>query len=132
MSGRRAAVVLAAAVALGGCRAGPSERTIELTVHHSRFSVGDLQARPGEKVRFVIHNTDPIPHELIVGEQSVQDIHEVGTESHHGERPGEVSVAPGATAVTTYRFGPAGSPVLFGCHLPGHWAYGMHGPIGVA
>jgi len=44
----------------------------------------------------------------------VQDVHEAGTETHHGDRPGEVSVAPGATAVATYRFGRAGSPVLFG------------------
>ena len=128
---RPAVAVVAAALALTGCSAGASVRTVELTVHHSRFSVSELQARPGETIRIVIHNTDPIPHELIVGDQTVQDVHEVGTESHHGERPGEVSVAPGATAMTTYRFGPAGSRVLFGCHLPGHWAYGMHGTIRV-
>jgi uncharacterized cupredoxin-like copper-binding protein len=125
-------VVVAAMLSLSGCAGGgPSERTIELTVHHSQFSLTELHVRPGETVRFVVRNTDPIPHELIVGNQSVQDIHEVGTESHHGERAGEVSVAPGATAVTTYRFAGAGTPVLFGCHLPGHWAYGMHGTIRV-
>ncbi len=117
-------------LALTGCAGGgPSERTVELTVYHSQFSLAELSVRPGERVRFVIRNTDPIPHELIVGDQSVQDLHEVGTESHHGERAGEVSVAPGATAVTTYRFGRAGSPMQFGCHLPGHWAYGMQGTI---
>jgi uncharacterized cupredoxin-like copper-binding protein len=125
------AVAAAAALALGGCWPGPPERTVELTVHHSQFSVGELKARPGETIRFVVRNTDPIPHELIVGEQAVQDRHETGTESHHGERPGEVSVPAGSTAVTTYRFGPTGAPVLFGCHLPGHWAYGMHGTIQV-
>jgi uncharacterized cupredoxin-like copper-binding protein len=84
-------------------------------------------------VRFVVHNTDPIAHELIVGDQSVQDAHEVGTDASHGGRPGEISVPPGTTATTTYRFGPSGGPaVLFGCHLPGHWAYGMHGTITVA
>jgi len=124
-------LVLAAGLALGGCAGGPSERTVEITVHHSRFSVDELRVRPGETVRFVLRNTDPIPHELIAGDQSVQDIHETGTESHHADRPGEVSVAPGATAVTTYRFGRAGSQVLFGCHLPGHWAYGMQGTFRV-
>ena len=127
-----AAVLLAAGVALTGCAgAQGSERTVELTVHHSRFSLDELHVRPGETVRFVLRNTDPIPHELIVGDRTVQDIHEAGTESHHGDRPGEVSVAPGATAVTTYRFGPAGGRLLFGCHLPGHWAYGMQGTITV-
>lgn len=125
------AVVLAAALALPGGAGGPAERTVELTVHHSRFSVGDVRVRPGETVRFVVHNTDPIPHELIVGDRSVQDVHEVGTEAHHGERPGEVSVAPGSTAVATYRFGPVATTLLFGCHLPGHWAYGMQGTIRV-
>ena len=128
---RVAAALLAAGVALSGCAGGHgTERTVELTVHHSRFSLEELHVRPGETIRFVLRNTDPIPHELIVGDQSVQDIHELGTESHHGERPGEVSVAPGSTAVTTYRFGPAGR-LLFGCHLPGHWDYGMKGAITV-
>ena len=129
---RVAAVLLAAGVALTGCAGGHgTERTIELTVHHSRFSLDELHVRPGETIRFVLRNTDPIPHELIVGDQSVQDVHEAGTEAHHGDRPGEVSVAPGATAVTTYRFGAAGR-LLFGCHLPGHWAYGMKGVVTVA
>ena len=128
-----AGVAAVALLSLSGCAGGgPSERTIELTVHHSQFSLAELHVRPGETVRFVVRNTDPIPHELIVGDQSVQDVHELGTESHHAERPGEVSVAPGATAVTTYRFAGAGSAILFGCHLPGHWAYGMKGTIRVA
>jgi uncharacterized cupredoxin-like copper-binding protein len=128
-----AAAVVAAGLALAGCAGGHgAERTVELTVRHSKFSVGELRVRPGETVRFVLRNIDPIPHELIVGDQSVQDVHELGTEAHHADRPGEVSVAPGATAVTTYRFGNAGGRILFGCHLPGHWAYGMKGTITVA
>lgn len=123
------AAVLAAGVALSGC-AGEAERTVELTVQHSRFSADYLQVRPGETIRFVLRNTDPIPHELIVGDESVQAVHETGTDALHGDRPGAVSVAPGATAVTTFRFGPAGR-LLFGCHLPGHWAYGMKGTIRV-
>ena len=119
-----------ALVVLAGCSAGGGERTVTLDVHHSRFSLEELHVRPGETVRFVLRNTDPIPHELIVGDQHVQDVHEAGSEAHHGERPGEVSVAPGATAVTTYRFDRPGR-LLFGCHLPGHWAYGMRGTIDV-
>ena len=122
-----AAVLLA--VGLAGCSGEGRERTVTLTVHHSRFDVAELDVRPGETVRFVLRNTDPIPHELIIGDQAVQDVHEAGTEAHHAERPGEVSVAPGKTAVTTYRFGPAGTRLLFGCHLPGHWVYGMKGTI---
>jgi uncharacterized cupredoxin-like copper-binding protein len=81
-------------------------------------------------VRFVIRNTDPIDHEFILGDQEVQDRHETGTEPHHGTIPGEVSVAAGDSATTTYRFGEPGM-LLFGCHLPGHWDYGMRGLVAV-
>ncbi|HEV2759685.1 MAG TPA: plastocyanin/azurin family copper-binding protein [Acidimicrobiales bacterium] len=124
-----AGLLVISALILSGCSAGPSTRTVELTVHHSKFSLTELRVRPGETVRFVLRNTDPIPHELIVGDQSVQDAHEAGTEAHHADRPGEVSVAPRATAVTRYRFRSEEGRLLFGCHLPGHWAYGMKGTI---
>ena len=128
-----AAALAVAVLALAACSGsgGGGERTVTIDVRHSRFSAAELRVRPGETVRFVLRNTDPIPHELIIGDQAVQDLHEDGTEAHHGDRPGEVSVAPGATAVTTYTFGRAGGTLLFGCHLPGHWAYGMRGEIRV-
>ena len=102
-----------------------------LDVRYSRFSVDELHVRPGATVRFVLRNTDPIAHELIIGDQSVQDVHEAGTEAHHRDRAGEVSVAPGGMAVTTYRFDGRPGRLLFGCHLPGHWDYGMKGTISV-
>ena len=126
----RAALTAAGLILLAGCSAGGGARTVTIDVHHSRFSIDELDVRPGETIRFVVRNSDPIPHELIVGDQSVQDVHEAGTEAHHGDRAGEVSVAPGATATTTYRFDRPGR-LLFGCHLPGHWAYGMRGTITV-
>ena len=103
---------------------------IPMTIRHSRFVPSDIQVPAGTKVRFVVTNTDPIHHELIVGDQSVQDKHENGTETHHGLVPGEVSVAAGEIAVTTYVFDTPGE-LLMGCHLPGHWDYGMRGQITV-
>ena len=44
--------------------------------------------------------------------------------------PGEISVPAGAVVTTTYHLGPPGQ-LLYGCHLPGHWAYGMRGVIRV-
>ena len=128
-------VVAALLTACSGAAAGPRPddggvRTVVIDVRYSKFSVGDLRVRPGDTVRFVIRNHDPIPHELILGDMVVQDHHENGTEAHHGDRPGEVSVAAGATAETRYTFITAGT-LFFGCHLPGHWAYGMQGMITV-
>jgi uncharacterized cupredoxin-like copper-binding protein len=100
---------------------------VDITIHHSRFIPSALRVRPGATVRFVVRNTDPIEHELIVGDAATQQLHEVGTDALH-QGPGAVSVRPERTAETTYTF-PSSGELLFGCHLPGHWAYGMRGTI---
>jgi uncharacterized cupredoxin-like copper-binding protein len=102
---------------------------VTLEIRHSRFEPGSFSVPGGTTVRIVVHNADPIDHELIVGDQAVQDRHEHGLDDHHdGSVPGEVSVPAGAVVTTTYRVD-RGARLLYGCHLPGHWAYGMHGRI---
>ncbi|MDP9069446.1 MAG: plastocyanin/azurin family copper-binding protein [Actinomycetota bacterium] len=110
--------------------ASGSERTVVLNIEHSSFGRDHLTFHKGEMVRFVLRNGDPIDHELIIGDAAVQQLHESGTETHHDARPGEVSVAAGATAETTYTFSEPGT-LLFGCHLPRHYRYGMRGTIRV-
>jgi uncharacterized cupredoxin-like copper-binding protein len=104
-------------------------RTVHLTIHFSRFEPGAVPAAPGETIRFVIENTDPIDHEFILGDGRIHRIHEKGTEASHAPRPGEVSVPAHATAETTYTFPSASGGLLFACHLPGHLAYGMSGVV---
>ena len=111
--------------------ASPGTRTVHVRIHFSRFDPSDIQIEPGQTVRFVVENTDPIDHEFIVGDEQVQQAHEAGTEAHHPPRPGEISIAPGETVVTTVTF-PAEGSLVFGCHLPGHYAYGMRGSITIA
>ena len=139
MGARRLVCVLGLATALAGCAgaagggsppASAGERTITLDVRFSRFSPAEAEVPVGTTVRFVVRNADPIAHELIVGGPEVHERHERGTEAHHGDVPGEVSVPAGATAATTYTFDRPGRVVL-GCHLPGHWAYGMRGVVTV-
>ena len=110
--------------------ASASVRTVVLDIEHSRFRPARVTVERGETVRFVVRNHDPIDHELIVGDQAVQDLHEVGTEAHHGAEPGEVSVRAREEAETTYTFS-SRDDILFGCHLPSHWGYGMRGEITV-
>lgn len=138
----RVAVALAvgAAVAAAGLAAdaarteatvlGPGLVTVDVGIHHSRFELGDLRVRAGTVVRFVVRNDDPIDHELVVGEDAVHRRHAAGTEQRHPPVPGEVSVAPGQTALTFYEFDEPGT-VAYACHLPGHAAYGMAGEIEV-
>jgi uncharacterized cupredoxin-like copper-binding protein len=125
-----AVLAVAMMAAAGGC-GEPGTRTVEITVRHSRFDPAVIEARPGETIRFVIRNVDPIDHEFILGDREVQRRHEDGTEPHHGAVPGEVSVPAGTIRSTTYTFGST-TAVPFGCHLPGHWDYGMRGSVRVA
>lgn len=120
------AVVLAAIAGLSA--AAEEVRTIEIDIEHSRFMPERIQVEAGEKVRFVIHNGDPIDHEFILGDAAVQRLHEEGTEAHHGTKPGEVSVAAFETAETSYSFEGPGT-LIFACHLPTHYDYGMKGLI---
>ena len=141
MNRRRAAgvvttVALAAAMASGATamvagagEAGPREVVID--IRFSTFSEQLIDAAPGETVRFVLVNRDPIAHEFIVGDTRMQLVHERGTEAHHPPRPGEISIPAGATRTTTITFerDPTATFTVFGCHLRGHYAYGMAGAI---
>jgi uncharacterized cupredoxin-like copper-binding protein len=126
--GLAGALLVGALVGWGG--AGHVGRTVNVTIHFSHFDVSSIPVSPGETVRFVIHNEDPIDHEFIVGDRYVQRIHENGTEPSHGAKPGEVTVPAGGTVETTYTFPTTPEHIEFACHLPGHYAFGMHGLFG--
>lgn len=131
-----AALTAVAAFGWPGPASGSSgPATVNLVIHYSHFSLAALTVHRGQTVRFVVHNTDPIDHELIVGDRQVQDTHEHGADiDHDGSVPGQISVPAETTVSTTVVFTPAfiGSGGLqFACHLPGHFAYGMHGTIEV-
>jgi len=125
-----AVLLSAAALAATADASPPATRTLNIQIHFSRFDLASLQVAPGETVRFVVTNEDPIDHEFLVGDAAMQRIHELGTEPAHGARPGEISVPAGGTVETTFTFPDQLDPGWeFACHLPGHYAYGMHGPI---
>jgi uncharacterized cupredoxin-like copper-binding protein len=113
-----------------GAVLGPGTVTVTLDIEHSRFLPDRLSVRPGTEVRFVVDNGDPINHELILGDERVHRIHELGNHAAHPPVPGEVSVGAGATGETTFSFGSPGD-VEFACHLPGHYAFGMRGVVRV-
>ena len=105
-------------------------RVVHVRIHYSAFEPVAFAFAPGDAVTFVVENTDPIDHEFIIGDEGVQLAHERGTEAYHPPRPGEMTVPAGTTATTTYTFARPG-PLIFGCHLPGHYRYGMRGSITV-
>jgi uncharacterized cupredoxin-like copper-binding protein len=121
---------LAAGAACSERAASQEIRTVHITIHFSSFELSAVAVRPGETVRFVVENIDPIDHEFLIGDEHVQQIHEEGTEAYHPPRPGEMTVPAATTRTTTYTF-PASGDLIFGCHLPGHYAYGMRGAISI-
>ena len=129
MRGARAVALALLAASCAPAAASPGQRTVEIRIHFSTFSPSAIDVRPGETIWFVVANTDPIDHEFIIGDEAVQDAHERGTEAHHSPRPGEMTVPAGETVTTIYTFGD--EDLIFGCHLPGHYAYGMRGLIAV-
>ena len=125
-----------AGVATSGARGtetgalGPGVVRVELGIHHSRFDLGELRVREGTLLEIVVRNDDPIDHELVLGDAAVHARHRDGTERRHPPVPGEVSIAPGDTAMTFLELDQPGT-VVYACHLPGHVAYGMVGEIEV-
>ena len=127
-----AVAVLAGACAPAAASGAPRPATVVVTAHWSHWDVGHLRFRAGQRVTFVVRNTDPIDHEFIVGDRATQNRHEAGTDAHHdGSVPGEVSVPAESQVTTTVTFDRRGS-FEFACHIPGHYAYGMHGEIAVS
>ncbi len=127
-----AVLLLALPAGLAASAASGGVRTVDITIHFSRFSTDQITVAPGETVRFVVHNTDPIDHEFILGDAHVQLIHENGTELRHPPKPGEMTVPAGTTQETTYTFPTSTGQLIFACHVPGHYAYGMHGLVTIA
>ena len=125
-------LLVGVSAASGGAADRPTEGAVDMTIHYSRFDAETIVVEPGQRVRFVIRNTDPIDHEFILGDAEVQRVHEDGIEAHHALRPGEVSVPAGETVVTTYTFPETAGELIFGCHLPGHYDFGMRGNVTIA
>jgi uncharacterized cupredoxin-like copper-binding protein len=107
---------------------GPGAVTVRIVVDDSRFTPARIHVVAHTEVRFEIVNRDIINHEFIVGGDDVHARHEAGHEPWHAPVPGEVSVAPHETGVTTYAFHATGT-VVFACHLPGHLDFGMKGVV---
>ena len=107
---------------------GPGPVTVRLVVRDSHFTPSRVYVRPHTEVTFEVVNRDFLNHEFIIGDADVHARHEAGTEPYHPPKPGEMSIPPHTTGVTTYALHAPGK-VLFACHLPGHFAYGMKGYV---
>lgn len=114
------------------------DRTITIDATDTlKFTPDNLTIREGETIAFVVTNTGSIPHEFVIGDEAVQTEHEQemadGTEEEMdemGDKPYAIDVPPHETVTLVYTFDDPGT-LLYGCHVPGHYAAGMVGTITV-
>jgi uncharacterized cupredoxin-like copper-binding protein len=124
------AAALGAAVIASAVGRSDQPIVVDMTIHFSHFEPAAISVPAGRPVTFVIHNTDPIDHEWIVGDEALHERHRTGTEPVHNARPTEVSIDAQRERRTTVTFAEPGT-LTFICHLPGHEAYGMVGTLTV-
>lgn len=112
-----------------------ASRMIEIDANDD-FSFGPdaVDVKLGETVTFSVTNTGKVAHEFTLGPTDVQLEHkmemtEMG-DMEMTDEPNAISVAAGETAKLTWEFTNA-DPLLFGCHIPGHYDAGMVGDINV-
>ena len=126
---RAVAALLLGAALLPACSSGP--RTITVDMRYSHYLPVALNVRAHETVRFTLVNQDPITHEFIIGTAAQQLAHENGPQVDHNGLPGQASLGPGETRTILFTFAGPGN-LIFACHRPGHYAYGMRGTITIS
>ena len=99
-------------------------------MHYSKFDPGTIAVKAGTTIDFVVVNDDPIAHEFIIGTEAEQLGHEKGKPGDPHTGPGEASVPANVTVHLSYVFAHAGT-LLYACHVPGHYKYGMRGTVQV-
>jgi uncharacterized cupredoxin-like copper-binding protein len=122
------ATALGAAAIAGAVGRSTEPVVVDLTIRYSHFEPAAISVPAGRPVTFVIHNSDPIDHEWIVGDEALHERHRTGTEAAHNARPTEVSIDALGERRTTVTFAKPGT-LTFICHLPGHESYGMTGTL---
>jgi uncharacterized cupredoxin-like copper-binding protein len=128
---RRALAALGILVAaVPACGGGASERALQVRMRYSRYLPAAIHVNAGQTVDFALVNADPIEHEFVIGTAAEQLAHERGDPHDPHTAPGQALLPPNETVHLRYTFRDAGA-LLYACHRPGHYAYGMRGTITV-
>ena len=115
--------------------ASSADRTVQVAMSDQlRFDPSKVAVVAGMTVTFEVTNAGQTPHEFVLGNASYQDRHEMSMGEMSGSLPpggpNALTLQPGETRSLTWTFTDRGK-VLYGCHIPGHYAAGMVGSIGV-
>ena len=155
------ALILVVALAIAGCDAGPppatppiragssgAPREVTVIMKDWVFLPDPVDLVPGETILLHVVNGGLDIHEVVIGDQAVQDAWEVAEAAHADPPPGAtpaVSVAPDLAGIRlvvasgqridlswTVPGAAAAGGLILGCHIPGHWAKGMRATVRIA
>jgi uncharacterized cupredoxin-like copper-binding protein len=152
-----AIAVAAAGLVLAGCDIGgspatppivpgtsDSPREVNIVMKDYQFIPPVLDLAPGETVLFHVVNGGLTVHEAIIGDMATQDAWEAAEAPFADPPPGPTPVVAVPVGMDAFRVVvdsgqerdirwtvPTGihSPLILGCHIPGHWAKGMQVPV---
>jgi uncharacterized cupredoxin-like copper-binding protein len=131
-------------------RAGSSAvpREVNVILKDWVFVPDPVDLVPGETVVLHVVNGGLEVHELVIGDQAVQDAWEVAEAANPDPPPGPTPAVSVAPAVAGIRIVVASGQridltwtvpgqerlagLIIGCHIPGHWAKGMRAAIRIA
>ena len=107
-------------------------RTIKVDMADSmRFTPADLTIKQGETVRFTVHNSGQVLHEMVLGTKEALAEHAALMKKfpnmEHAD-PNMAHVKPGKSGEIVWQFTQAGE-FQFACLQPGHFEAGMVGRI---
>lgn len=109
-----------------------SARTIEITMSDAmRFTPDRIEVKQGETVRFVVHNTGGVLHEMVIGTPEELKAHAALMKrfpNMEHDEPYMSHVPAGQEGEIVWNFNRPGS-FQFACLVPGHFEAGMIGTI---
>lgn len=101
------------------------------------FNPATITVAEGETITFAVTNSGALAHDFTLGDAALQVEHEAEMASmsadmmmEMADEPNAFSLPPGASKELTWRFD-AAATIIFGCHVPGHYAAGMRGVVEV-
>jgi uncharacterized cupredoxin-like copper-binding protein len=118
-------------------------REVNLIARDYMFLPATLDVIPGETIVLHVINGGLVVHEAVIGDAGIQDAWEAAESAAANPPPGPtplVSVPPdvaglrvvvgsGQRVDVTWTVPSRAEPLIVGCHIPGHWAEGMHIPV---
>lgn len=111
-----------------------ARRTIRITMTDDmRFSPDSIEVKPGETIRFVVHNAGKMMHEMVIGTKKELDEHAAMMAKFPGmehDEPYMTHVGPGKTGTILWTFNRPGT-FQFACLIAGHYQAGMVGQVRV-